>query len=88
MALFDQVPEDYLSMTWPAVVGFSFQSKAWGDVLVDGLKEIEFQENIFDKIVLPPARKRMVKALVKHSCDSFNDVVRGKGEGSVFLLWG
>ena len=30
----------------------------------------------------------MVKALVKHSCDSFNDVVRGKGEGSVFLLYG
>lgn len=88
MALFEEVPDEYLSMTWPAVVGFSFHSKVWGDVLVDGLKEIEFQDSIFDKIVLPPARKRMVKALVKHSCDSFNDVVRGKGEGSVFLLWG
>lgn len=88
MALFDQVPEDYLAMTWPAVVGFSFHSKVWGDVLVDGLEEIEFQDDIFDKIVLPPSRKRMVKALVKHSSDSFNDVVRGKGEGSVFLLYG
>jgi len=37
MVLFDQVPEDYLPMTWPAVVGFSFQNKVWGDVLVDGL---------------------------------------------------
>ncbi|CAB9515173.1 AAA family ATPase [Seminavis robusta] len=88
MILFETVPEDYLAMTWPAVVGFSFHSKVWGDVLVDGLKHIEYQEDIFDKIVLPPARKRMVKALVKHSCDAFNDVVRGKGEGSVFLLYG
>ena len=88
MILFDSVPDEYLAMTWPAVVGFSFKSKVWGDVLVDGLKHIEYQEDIFDKIVLPPARKRMVRALVKHSCDSFNDVVRGKGEGSVFLLYG
>jgi Subunit CCDC53 of WASH complex len=88
MILFDSVPDEYLAMTWPALVGFSFLSKVWGDVLVDGLKHIQYQEDVFDKIVLPPARKRMVKALVKHSCDSFNDVVRGKGEGSVFLLYG
>jgi hypothetical protein len=88
MILFDTVPDDYLSMTWPAAVGFSFTRKTWGDVLVDGLEEIKFEEATFDRLVLPPARKRMIKALVRHSSDSFSDIVSGKGEGSVFLLYG
>jgi hypothetical protein len=88
MILFDTVPNDYLSMTWPFVVGFSFTSKSWGDVLVDGLEEIKFKEATFDRLVLPPAKKRMIKALVRHSSDSFRDSVSGKGEGSVFFLYG
>jgi SpoVK/Ycf46/Vps4 family AAA+-type ATPase len=88
MILFDTIPEDYLEMTWPAVVGFSFTSKTWGEVLVDGLSDIDFDETVFDNLVLPAARKRMVKALVRHSNDAFNDIVSGKGEGSVFLLYG
>jgi SpoVK/Ycf46/Vps4 family AAA+-type ATPase len=88
MILFDVVPEDYLTMTWPAAVGFSFTSKTWGDVLIDGLEEIKFVEATFDRLVLPPERKRILKALVRHSSDSFADIVSGKGEGSVFLLYG
>jgi SpoVK/Ycf46/Vps4 family AAA+-type ATPase len=88
MILFDSVPDDYLEMAWPAVVGFSFTSKTWGEVLVDGLSEIEFDETVFENLVLPAARKRMVKALVRHSNDAFNDIISGKGEGSVFLLYG
>jgi len=75
-------------MTWPAVIGFSFTSNAWGEVLVDGLSDIHFDETVFDNLVLPAARKRMVKALVRHSSDSFQDIIAGKGEGSVFLLYG
>lgn len=88
MILFDSVPQEYLTMTWPAAVGFSFTSKSWGDVLIDGLEEIKFEEATFDRLVLPPARKRILKALVRHSSDSFTDIVSGKGEGSVFLLYG
>ena len=88
MILFDTVPQEYLTMTWPAAVGFSFTSKTWGDVLIDGLEEIKFEEASFDQLVLPPARKRILKALVRHSSDSFTDIISGKGEGSVFLLYG
>eukprot|EP00980_Cylindrotheca_fusiformis_P000081 scaffold19_cov114-Cylindrotheca_fusiformis.AAC.28 len=88
IVLFDEVPKDYLELTWPAVVGFSFTSKTWGEVIVDGLEEIQFDESVFDNLVLPASRKRMVKALVRHSSDSFQDIVQGKGEGSVFLLYG
>jgi len=30
----------------------------------------------------------MIKALVRHSSDSFNDIISGKGAGVVFLLYG
>ena len=88
LVLFDDIPEAYLEMTWPAVIGFSFTSNSWGEVLVDGLSEINFDETVFDNLVLPASRKRMVKALVRHSSDSFQDIIAGKGEGSVFLLYG
>jgi SpoVK/Ycf46/Vps4 family AAA+-type ATPase len=55
---------------------------------VEGLFKIEYAEATFDRLVLPPARKRMIKALVRHSNDTFHDIVSGKGEGSVFLLFG
>ena len=86
--LFDQVPLDFLEMVWPSVVGFSLSAKGWGDVLVDGLEEIQWQEDIFGRLVLPEKRKMMVKALVRHSSDSFQDLVQGKGEGTLFLLYG
>merc|ERR1712157_94575 len=73
------------------VVGFSLTAKAWGDVLVDGLEQIKFQENIFNHLVLSEKRKMMVKALVRHSSsnnNTFCDLVEGKGEGTVFLLYG
>jgi hypothetical protein len=88
MVLFDKIPSDYLEMTWPALVGFSFTSRCWGEILVDGLSEVQFNELAFDNLVLPQSRKRMVKALVRHSKSGFNDIISGKGEGSVFLLYG
>merc|ERR1712232_104740 len=87
MILFDKIPNDYLEMNWPAVVGFSFTSKSWGEVLIDGLSNVQFNESAFDNLVLSPSRKRMVKALVRHSNSGFSDIIDGKGEGSVFLLY-
>ena len=101
MVLFDVIPDDYLEMVWPCVLGFSLTAKAWGDCLVDGLEDIQFSEDIFDRLVLPDNRKRLIKALVKNSSHvssaggeirqskyNFQDLVAGKGEGSVFLLYG
>ncbi|KAL3774378.1 hypothetical protein ACHAW5_009075 [Stephanodiscus triporus] len=89
MILFSKIPNEYLTLVWPTTVGFSFTSKAWGDVIVDGLKFITFDPNLFERLVLPDTRKRMIKALVKHtSASGFHDLVEGKGEGTVFLLYG
>ncbi len=88
LILFDQVPLDLLDMVWPFVIGFSLTTRGWGDILVDGLEEIKWQEDVFDRLVLPEKRKTMVKALVRHGSDSFHDLIQGKGEGTVFLLYG
>lgn len=96
MVLFDVIPDDFLEFVWPCVIGFSLTAKAWGDCLVDGLHDIEFSEDVFDRLVLPPDRKRLIKALVKHSSPktdgpnkhNFQDLIKGKGEGTVFLLYG
>ena len=89
LILFDQVPSEFLEMVWPSVVGFSLSAKGWGDVLLDGLEEIKWQEDIFERLVLPENRKLMVKALVRHSTDyTFHDLVEGKGEGTLFLMYG
>jgi hypothetical protein len=94
MVLFDRIPDDFLEFVWPSVIGFSLSTKAWGDCLVDGLEDIAFAEDVFERLVLPESRKRLVKALVKHSSGSvggthgFHDLIAGKGEGIVFLLYG
>lgn len=90
MVLFTQVPKEYLALVWPSMVGFSLTAKSWGDVMLDGLNEIAFDPDVFDRLVLSESRKRMIKALVKHTNaeGGFQDIVKGKGEGTVFLLYG
>jgi len=85
---FDKVPERYLSIVWPYVVGFSLTMKAWGDVLVDGMTHIKWKKDMFDCLVLPECHKRMIKALVQNNPSSFQDLVEGKGQGTVFLMYG
>lgn len=85
----DQLPEEFLDMVWPLAIGFSLTARGWGDVLVDGLGDIQWQHDIFDRLVLSETRKCMIKALVRNGGnDSFHDLVEGKGEGTVFLLYG
>lgn len=95
MILFERVPDEYLEFVWPLVVGFSLSAKAWGDCLVDGLEDIVFKPGVFESLVLPESRKRLVQALVKHTGSSaqgkgsaFHDLIAGKGEGVIFLLHG
>ena len=46
------------------VAGFSFAAKAWGVAMVDGLRAASFNDRAFEQLVLPPARKRLIEALV------------------------
>lgn len=91
MILFSKIPAEYMAMVWPFMIGFSLTAKSWGDIIIDGLRDIIFDPDVFSRLVLPKSRKIMIKALVKHTCcaeGGFRDLVEGKGEGTVFLLYG
>lgn len=55
---------------------------------IAGLEEYVYDQELSDKLILPPIQKNLVKLLITTSADVFQDVVRGKSGGSVILLSG
>jgi len=75
-------------MCWPYLYGFSFSTKRWGELYVDHLKPIKFDDNAFDYLVLDSQVKKMMKALICNVKLSFKDIIGGKSGGCIFLLHG
>jgi hypothetical protein len=83
------LPDCLVAMTWPTVPGFSLQARTWGVVMVQGTKNVEFNEKAYDALVMSESRKKLIRALVtSHDGKESIDVIAGKGEGSIFLLHG
>ena len=84
--------EEELLLTSPVVFGFAFNEKLWLEFTLSGVREIEYNENAFDSLVLPPNQKSIVRALVEshkfHGAKAIDDVVQGKGKGLVAVLHG
>eukprot|EP01027_Heterolobosea_sp_BB2_P003545 GEZU01005360.1.p1 GENE.GEZU01005360.1~~GEZU01005360.1.p1 ORF type:complete len:735 (+),score=308.55 GEZU01005360.1:187-2391(+) len=85
---YDEVPEDKLYLCVPTVFGFSFTSKKWGEIIVDNLSDIVFDDNAFNRLVLEPEKKKLIQSLVENSNKTFGDIITGKGNGCIFLLHG
>ncbi|KAH8681750.1 P-loop containing nucleoside triphosphate hydrolase protein [Xylariales sp. PMI_506] len=83
--------EDYLTAN-PLVLGFAFGEKLWLEFSVSGIKEVTWNEQAYDSLVLEPKTKDIVKALIEshkyHAAHSIDDVIQGKGKGLVFVLHG
>jgi hypothetical protein len=89
--LWDDVPNEFLIFCWPALVGFSFSAKAWGFVLADGLSDINFQNQAFEKLVLSQERKQIIRAVVRCGTSkevNTQDLISTKQGGLIFLLHG
>ena len=84
--------EEDLLIASPVVLGFAFSEKAWLEFTISGVREIEWNTQAFESLVLPEDRKSIVKALVSahkfHPAETIDDVVQGKGKGLVFVLHG
>ena len=90
------LPLTLLRKTWPVLCGFSLETRLWGLVLVDGLSSVQFHTRAFEELVLPAARKRLLRALItshnsnhRHKSEKQMgqvDVLPGKGEGKQTLL--
>ncbi|KAK6088878.1 AAA family ATPase [Seiridium cupressi] len=77
------------------VRGFAFTHKRFLEFFVENLSQIEWNTKCFDQLVLDPAPKRTVQALVsmharrsKDEAGAFDDIVKGKGQGLVMVLHG
>lgn len=85
----NKVDEDQLYMTWPTLPGFSFVAKQWGEVIVENVSEVVFDDKAFDRLVLAKEKKKLIKSLVENNHKAaFADVISGKGGGCIFLLHG
>ncbi|GAA5865071.1 hypothetical protein JCM3774_002122 [Rhodotorula dairenensis] len=84
---------DQLHLLPPALHGFSFRAKRWGEFLVSRLAPIEWTSESFSHLVIPDAYRRIVKALVTVHSGRLKeqlmiDVVAGKGNGLVMAFHG
>lgn len=75
------------------VRGFSPSDKKWFDFSIDKISMIDWNLECFDQLVLPSESKDLVRALVaSHTArkerDDFDDIVKGKGKGLIFVLHG
>jgi signal recognition particle GTPase len=63
----------------------------WCYFHVDQTREVDFNSRAFESLLLPQDQKDMIYSLVNIHSDqrvAFDDVIKGKGKGMVFLLHG
>ncbi|KAI1811024.1 P-loop containing nucleoside triphosphate hydrolase protein [Poronia punctata] len=72
--------------------GFSLSEKRWCWFFVDLVDDITFDDGAFEALLLPAKQKRLIRALTtQHTTatrGSFDDLIKGKGQGCIFLLHG
>jgi hypothetical protein len=83
---------DEQALLCPARIrGFSLVEKSWNLFLVEQVEEVQWSENAFENLVLEEESKNMVQALVTThhvAGEGFDDIIKGKGKGLIFLLYG
>jgi len=72
----------------PQLYGFSLAVKQWGRLDLDGMSDIKWRDDAWDKLVVEDEKKDMIHSLVKFHGSGFTDIIEGKGGGTIFLLHG
>jgi hypothetical protein len=72
------------------VPGFSLSAKRWCFFELDRMTEFEYNTRAFESLALPDDQKAMLSSLVRVHTEElqFDDLVKGKGKGLIFLLHG
>jgi len=75
----------------PLLRGYSLKNKLWLNFFVGCVKDIEWQSDAFDRLVLPKNQKELILGFTESQRkfrDTFDDVIEGKGKGMIILLCG
>ncbi len=84
----NRLHEEDLWRTWPFVYGFAFSAKKWGELNVDWMTPVQYEDTAFEQLVIPADKKELIQALVKYRNQGFSDIITNKGGGCIFLLHG
>ncbi|KAJ3535655.1 hypothetical protein NM208_g7048 [Fusarium decemcellulare] len=71
--------------------GFDFARREWALFNVEHIQDVQFNSDAFQQLVFSHEKKRLIQSLVdqRHAKDSsFDDLIKGKGKGLIFLLHG
>lgn len=75
----------------PLLRGYSLKNKLWLNFFVNCVKDIEWQVDAFDRLVLPKNQKELILGFTESQRkfrNSFDDVIEGKGKGLIVSLSG
>lgn len=75
----------------PLLRGYSLKNKLWLNFFVNCVKDIEWQTDAFDRLVLPKNQKELILGFTESQRkfrNTFDDVIEGKGRGMIILLCG
>jgi len=80
-------------MIYPFLYGYNLShGKTWGEVSINGISPINYNNNAYDELYLPllngTNRKDLILNFIKNKNNFVKDLIKGKGEGIVFLLHG
>lgn len=83
--------EEEMLMTTPWVKGFDLKSKEFCELRIADLKEMKWNDEAFEKLVLPSGEKELAWAFVENkslSTSDFDDFIPDKGRGLIILMFG
>jgi len=85
----DEVEEvPYEVPTHPFLYVFSLRTHRWLEMHVDNLTDYRWSDDINDKLVLPPANKRLIRLLIENTGNNMADIIAGKSGGVIVLASG
>ncbi|KAF7533702.1 hypothetical protein G7054_g6863 [Neopestalotiopsis clavispora] len=73
------------------VVGYSLKDKTWGNIAIDNVGDVKWNDDAFPSLILPEGHKGLILAFVEGQLaheHEFDDVIQGKGRGLTMLLAG
>lgn len=78
-------------LSTPWMKGFDLKAKEWCELRVDELKDMTWNDEAFEKLVLPEGEKDLAWAFVENkslSKTDFDDFIPDKGRGLIILMFG
>ncbi|KAH7182325.1 P-loop containing nucleoside triphosphate hydrolase protein [Fusarium flagelliforme] len=86
----DDLGDEFFMCLPPTLNGFDMQKKEWVKLGVANITEVVWNDEAFDLLVMEPATKELVQAVVTNHVDENRntDLIHGKGNGLFILLHG